>query len=258
MMAMARRISARSAARALRLASRILKRSKAIRASITSSTAKLARATCSRNSRMSARAGTAVTVVPPAPPAPTDDRTTPWACNVRTASRTAARLTSSRRASSRSGGNWSPTCSSPARIRLSTQARTTSNARIEPRSLSSAPSPRSFAAPSGCPAMTTSVSPCQGAPCAPPVGNLVRTPSEPFRTLQNPVTITSNARRTTSQPAEPTVRLSPALPTPDRGGRLLTGQWSDLTVKTTPIGQTIFPASSTQWSDHWATRTEEP
>ena len=80
---------------------------------------KFANDMCRRRNWVSALLGSDVKKVPLSGPTPTPDRTTPWASMARIASRTAARLTPSFAARSRSAGNWSPTFSAPAIIWLS-------------------------------------------------------------------------------------------------------------------------------------------
>ena len=109
----------RSSADACLAASRALQRSSMMRVSTTSSIGKFANDMCRRRNWVSALLGSDVKKVPLSGPTPTPDRTTPWASMARIASRTAARLTPSFAARSRSAGNWSPTFSAPAIIWLS-------------------------------------------------------------------------------------------------------------------------------------------
>ena len=91
----AARIAARASSSAWTQANATESRSSTTRTSVTSRPGKLASATCMRSIRVSATCGSPSTIVPPVAPAPTFERSTPFACKVRTASRTTARLTPS-------------------------------------------------------------------------------------------------------------------------------------------------------------------
>ena len=120
------RIRSRSCGPAFRHARTTLDLSSTTRVSTMSSSGNEPRATWRRRSRARASLGTRSIVVPESGPLPTCERTAPWASRIRSASRTAGRLTPSIAASLRSGGRRWPALKAPLTICASMRSSTSS------------------------------------------------------------------------------------------------------------------------------------